>query len=229
MASIARLCGSEAAGKANELLEHFDRAFSHVGAVLDLIEQVGRLAGDNTTADRASKGGDLAGTFRGGISCARVLIPIRNVVSGDAFFEENAKGEREVRNFIDILEDISVLGARVLGSINYLGGRGLYHLGNHAKRMSDAAMGLWIAVVSIEAVKDMHFLLTESSAHERFKQKIVDLVCNLIDIAALPFDFGYGMDGSPALAISGIAVRILSSLAYLFNFLFRVWDEAKHG
>ncbi len=135
------------------------------------------------------------------------------------YVTDNLNGATPRRDFIDIIIDILALAARVLSPINWLHGRGAYDLGKHSKRMGDATMGIWATVISLDTIQTIRKMANDSDFdghyRERNRKRIADTVCNVLDLAALPFDFGYGMSSTPGLAIAGTVLNIISKGSYL--------------
>ncbi len=160
--------------------------------------------------------GEMAGTW----AALRVVLPIESLVSGKMFynFEKN-----EFRNLEDFAMGILGLVARVFSCMTWLHNHDVCDLGNHTKAISDTSMGIWGAVIALDIIsngRELYTLHTKEELTPEVKSEktlncILNIVCDAIDLAALPYDFGYGMNGPPELAIVGAILNIVSKGGYL--------------
>jgi hypothetical protein len=207
--------------------------------------EIARLKGDAETAKKCGAVSDAFGAANSALGALRVIFPLERLVTGKMFWERNPDGTwlrarvengefvkradgkyvtdnqygvTPHRDFIDIIMDILSLVARTLSPINWLHGQGVYDLGKHSKAMSDTTMGIWGTVITLDIVQTVRAMKNDhdnNGYRERMKKRIADTVCNVLDLVALPFDFGYGMNSSPGLAIAGATLNIVSKGGYL--------------
>ncbi len=200
-----------------------------------------RLSGNTVAADQCDNVVKTLGIADGVLGAGRVIIPIEKLLTGKMFWETDEDGtwkrvqheeagnvSRDSngspilqengavlrRSFISITQDILGLAARILSFANWLHGLKVYDLKEHSRRMSDAVMGLWITVIALNILQNISKMTHKQDNDDKIKLGL-ETACNVVDIAALPFDFGYGMKGHPALAITGLAIRTLSSALFL--------------
>ncbi|MFC2049457.1 hypothetical protein ACFLR2_02140, partial [Chlamydiota bacterium] len=118
-------------------------------------------------------------------------------------------GKYVVRDWMDIAMDVLVLIVRLIAPVRALHNFKVVDLGHHSKRLSGATMGLWGAVLTLNLVQASRDLATEEDSEVIFK-RTWDGIQAFVDLAALPFDFGFGA-GHPVLAITGAALNIASA------------------
>ncbi|MCC5831621.1 MAG: hypothetical protein JJU12_01065 [Chlamydiales bacterium] len=209
--------------------EYFDKGLGLGQHVTGLGREIALLRGDGDSAKRFDSVSGAFGMAGGTLCAGRLIFPLESLLSGKMFWERNNDGNwvRDVnggfkrRGFISITMEILSLGARILSPINWLHGMGVYDLGKHSKRMSDATLGIWGAVITLDIVENVCAMKDDSADSsgysERTKKRIADTVCDLLDLAALPFDFGYGMTSTPELAIVGATLNIIAKGGYLIK------------
>jgi len=131
------------------------------------------------------------------------------------YIEDAAAGQYVRKGWMDIAMQVLAFAARIISPIRWLHTLGAYNLGQHAKNLGGAVMGIWATVLSLNLIQSIKGLVEEVDV-SAIRRKIADLVVAFFDLVSLPFDFGVGAS-HPGLAITGAVLNIVSAGAFLFH------------
>lgn len=223
--------------------EHTDR-FLMLGEHLSGIgKNISVLTGNTEATERCASISSTFGAARSPLSFGRTFVTLEKAFTGKMFWrqtesgtwlkatttpqgeyktnnrgeiEHDAQGTYVTRDWMDIAMDLLALAARTLSGILFGHNHNLYNLGQHAKWIKGAVIGLWGAVLSINLVQSIRNLVDETNKIE-IRKKVMEVIKGIFDLLALPFDCGIGMNVHPGLAIAGGIFSTLSAGTYLIS------------
>lgn len=227
--------------KSRSWAENTDRFLMLGEHVSGIGKNISQLSGNTEAAERCESVSSSFGYARSPLSFGRTFTTFEKAFTGKMFWRQaengawlkakttvhgelqtNSKGEiiaddkgqYVTRDWMDIVMDILSLCARTLSGILFGHNHKLYNLGQHAKWMKGAVIGIWGAVLSINLVQAIRNLVDEANKIQ-IRKKALEVLKGALDLLALPFDCGIGMNVNPGLAIAGGIVCTLSAGTYL--------------
>lgn len=213
----------------NKFIDHMDMWAENLGRVAEIgghAANIGRigagLRGQPIHAIRCAQAERGFGEVASFTSAIRPLKPWKRLVTGETFFETDATkefvresgGKPVVRPAHEIAQDILILTYRTLSPISYAN-RFKDFLGKHAFGMGLTTMFAIAGTILIEAGVKIKELATKAAGD--MAARIRALISCILDLAALPFGFGFGMNGRPEVAIVGSAITIVANGFYLYD------------
>lgn len=210
--------GSEFFDKAGDWGENFDHILGIGQHTSFFFAKALELQNDTVGAKKCHDVSNAFGAADSALGVVRVIPALEKFTTGKAFWKReddgtwvrDKEGNYIRRDFIDIVIDTLCVAGRILSPIYWFHRNCVYDLGMHADRMSNAMLGIWGAVISLSIVQDVRKINQEfvDGNMEKMRESIANLVCDILSLIALPFDFGYGMSGHPALALTGAAFNM---------------------
>lgn len=222
--------------------ENISRALG-IGANCARLGQEISLLQNNTVA--AGKWGSVADSFdaaEGTNNIIRVIYPIERLLTGKMFWKRNddgtwfrvteesetttglPRGAKVRRDFIEVLQDIIVLAARILSPISWLHSKSVYDLGKHADRMNHAITGLWGACITLGIIEKGLAIYGDTDENDteddtlakRTKIHAANIACETLDLASLISGSGI-FNANPTLRFVQIGLNLVSNGSYLIK------------